>query len=167
LRDRCWSPDPVHHWPLAETERPRAMPTVASLMRTEFPALAPHAPLELAEALLQWSEESHLAVEHAWGELVGLLSARDIARWRAANPSHLHPDVSRLLAGPPPLIAPTATADEALQTMERLDVGCLAIVRTGMLAGLVYEDDVRRALEEFEADAPPDGSDGVHAHHGG
>jgi hypothetical protein len=72
------------------------------------------------------------------GSLVGVASSRDL-RTDALAP------VSSVMAGEVFAVAPSASLGEAAAAMSALNIGCLPVVRDGLVVGIVTLGDLRRA----------------------
>lgn len=122
------------------------MLTVGSIMTRELVTVDPADPLELARRRMSERGVRHLpVVEH--GELVGMLSERDLTGGSAARP------LATSAAGPyvrDRMTAAVETAewdDSLLHVCRRLDqdrVGALPVLHGGRLAGVVSETDLLR-----------------------
>jgi CBS domain-containing protein len=162
LRTRCWSGQPVHAWP-AEVDRvPRAkgLPPVSVALRTDVCSVLPDAPLALVARLLRWAPGGHVVVEHASGEVAGVLCHSDVAGALAAGWS---PDaaVARLVATEGPLaLAPSTPVDEALATLRVAGRRCAAVVRGDHLAGVVYAPDLVAVLASVTRAEPTAAEEG-------
>jgi CBS domain-containing protein len=93
-----------------------------------------------------WTGCKHLPViDH--GALVGVLSERDILRYRASirdSDPMLHP-VRAAMTSPAITIDPEETIERAAEMMAELGVGCLPVVRSGDVIGMVTTTDLLRA----------------------
>lgn len=132
---------------------------VAELMNTKLYMVGPDDSVEGAVRLLQQRGVRHLLVLDN-GELVGILSDRDIKR--ALDPTKskrkkmlnlgglfflLEPFVIReIMTKEPTTIGPDATAQEAAAVMLANRFGALPVVRDDKLIGIVTETDLLRCF---------------------
>lgn len=72
------------------------------------------------------------------GQLVGVVATDELAR-AGEEP------VARCVGRPPVTIPPTATLDDARACMRVYGVGCLPVVASGLLYGILTRGDLRRA----------------------
>ena len=93
------------------------------------------------------------------GQLVGLLSDRDISR---LAPSLLVPlsaedynrvfedtRVGKIMTRSPLCIAPDALLSEAVETLDSNRLGCLPVLDEGRLVGIITVSDMLRALRDL------------------
>ena len=149
---------PVHTWKLASPRSgshgpANATTTVESFMTRDLFTVQPDDVVDLATNVMAWRHIRHVPVEDAHGNLLGLLSHRDLL----AHMSHRRPDappvpVSQIMSHDPIVVTPETTAEDAVELMRAHDVGCLPVVREGKLVGIVSERDflelARRILSE-------------------
>ncbi len=144
---------PVHAWPLAQPqqEAPTSAPTVAAIMTTDVFTVRPGDVVDLASSVMEWKHIRHIPVEDDSGELVGVLTARELLR--ATQPgaagSGAEPDAVRaLMRTRLPVVGAETTLHEALSRMLDSDLGCLLVVAGRRLLGIVTERDLLRAAAE-------------------
>ncbi len=137
---------PVHEWELAQpraADRETAGATVADIMTTDLFTLRPDDVIDLASSVMEWKHIRHIPVENDNGELLGVLTARDLLRVNTAAASAgavnelMHTDLQR--------IDPATPLPEALELMLDADLGCLLVVASGKLLGIVTERDLLHA----------------------
>jgi hypothetical protein len=155
LRTRCWSGQPVHAW---SEEVPRAaqaaaLPPVSVVLRTDVCSVLPDAPVGLVARLLHWAPGGHVVVEHASGEVAGIVCHGDLGDALAAGVSPDAP-MADLLPDEPLVLAPSTPVDEALATLRIARRRCAAVLRGEQLAGVVYAGDLAVLLASLAADAP-------------
>lgn len=122
--------------------RPRR---VTELMSTPVHSVAPDTSLAtLADALAAWQHTGVPVLQD--GKLVGIVSRRDVDKARARNALHL--PVSGWMTHEVRTIDADASVEEALDQMQRHDVGRLPVLRAGDLIGIVTRSDLLEALYE-------------------
>jgi CBS domain-containing protein len=136
---------PVHLWPpLSEEERMPAharCTRVGDLMTTELFTVRPDDLMDVAASVMEWKHIRHVPVEDDRGTLVGLVSHRDIlgllARGKAGKPIA----VKDVMRKSPLTIEPSASCAGALDLLRDGTLGCLPVVDSGKLVGIVTERD--------------------------
>lgn len=122
---------------------------VSSLMSRKPRTVYADETADLAELLMSLGSIRHLPVVDRDGQLVGIVSNRDVLR---AGERQNRPDNPKLLAhsallvreimSPDVLtIEPERTAREAALIMRKNQFGCLPVVEEGRLVGIVTESD--------------------------
>jgi CBS domain-containing protein len=138
---------PLHEWKLAEIpQRPDWIDnykTVEQFMSTDLFTVRPEDIIDLAASLMHWKHVRHVPVENDRGDLVGIVSHRDLlelivlgkADGRCAIP------VREVMKCDLITITPETSALEALFIMRDKGIGCLPVVNGKMLVGLVTAYD--------------------------
>jgi len=138
---------PLHQWKLAEIpHRPEWIDnymTVEQFMSTDLFTVRPEDIIDLAASLMHWKHVRHVPVENDKGELVGIVSHRDLlelivlgkADGRCATP------VREIMKTELITITPQTSALEALFTMRDKGIGCLPVVDGKLLVGLITAYD--------------------------
>ena len=93
---------------------------------------------------MEWRHVRHVPVESATGELVGLLSTRELlGRHSGEAETAAEPiAVSSLMRRDPLTISPDAPLEQAFTRILASDTGCLLVVARGQLLGIVTERDL-------------------------
>lgn len=138
---------PLHEWELAEIPgRPEWIDnymTVEQFMSTDLFTVRPEDVIDLAASLMHWKHVRHVPVENDSGELVGIVSHRDllelIIRGKLNGCGEIA--VREIMTTKLITITPQTSALEALFTMRDNDIGCLPVVNGKMLVGLVTAYD--------------------------
>jgi acetoin utilization protein AcuB len=129
---------------------------VKEFMAAPAAAVAPEDSLHVADGIMSLGGIRHLPVLSG-GKVVGILSQRDVLR----APSAVAPvdglavdvaamlkliQVREVMATPPIVIGPEATLAEAAARLLEHRVGCLPVVESGALTGILTTSDILRAL---------------------
>jgi len=143
--------------------RPVASPQrllVRDLMTSEPAALTPHDDLMALYDLLDTRHVRHVPVVDEDGDLVGLVTHRDLLRCALAEEGDLPLSLQREMLGgrrigeimtPDPETVEAETAiGVAAQTMFENKYGCLPVVEGARLVGILTESDFVRHLAERE-----------------
>ncbi len=112
---------------------------VTDVLPTRPVVLAPTATLADAVAALARSPASVFAIERL-GRLAGVVTRQDVlTAAKVRSDSSLVVDVARTEV---PILAPTDVLERARELMHAADAPCAAVLREGILLGLVSEDEL-------------------------
>jgi CBS domain-containing protein len=135
---------PVHTWQPARipeaTDWIDNYATVEQFMTTDLFTVRPEDIIDLAANLMHWRHVRHVPVENDHGELVGIVSHRDLLELFAANRSAELP-VRDVMKTNVITIEPETETLRALRMMRELNIGCLPIVKGRKLIGLITAHD--------------------------
>ena len=138
---------PLHEWPLAEIpRRPEWIDnyeTVEQFMSTDLFTVRPEDVIDLAASLMHWKHVRHVPVEDDDGELVGIVSHRDLLELLALGKADRGGEiiVRDIMRKELITIQPDTSALDALFLMREKNIGCLPIVKGKKLVGLVTAYD--------------------------
>jgi CBS domain-containing protein len=138
------SGEPVHKWPPATISEKSDWidnyRTVEQFMSKDLFTVRPHDAVDLAASLMNWKHIRHVPVEDDAGNLVGILSHRDLLKLMTEHCGEeiVVRDVMKtdLITAPPEM-----SSLEALKTMRDHDIGCLPVVHRNRLVGLITAYD--------------------------
>jgi CBS domain-containing protein len=138
---------PVHTWDLATIAGSRSWidnySTVEQFMSTDLFTVRPEDVIDLAASLMHWRHVRHVPVENDDGELVGLVSHRDLLEMfvekRTSDDDPI--PVRALMKTNLITITPETDTLRALRMMRELNIGCLPVVREKKLIGLITAHD--------------------------
>ena len=140
--------EPGHTWellvPSADKTEVAVCQTLGELMTTDVFTVHPDDVIDLVTSLMDWQHIRHVPVEDEQGNLVGLISSRQLL--------HLQ-EASRQASGQPLAVKtfmernpPTAPAEmpviDAMRRLLATKSGCLLVVRNMQLLGIVTERDL-------------------------
>jgi len=147
MLERQRSGEPVHTW-----DPPREMSVdewrdshrvVGQLMTTDLFTVNPEDLVDVAASVMRWRHLRHVPVEDEQGRLVGMLSHRTllglVASGRASAAAPV--PVRDVMKANPITATPDMPCLDALALMREHKVGCLPVVKDGMLVGVVSERD--------------------------
>ena len=156
------SGQPVAEWVLAEfctsQDWRDSYRTVSQFMATDLFTVRPDDIVDFAASLMEWRYVRHVPVEDDSGQLLGLVSHRQLLRLIARGKRDAEPVMVRDIMHAEPLsIGPDTTTVEAIRLMRDKRLSCLPVVDAeGKLVGLVTEHDLvdvaGRLLETYLAD---------------
>ncbi len=139
---------PVHQWKLPELgDLKKYKPSdlrVEEFMIKDLFTVQKDDIIELVADMMDWRKIRYTAVESKKGELVGLVTSRDMLRHFAKCAKGVIPNeepttVKSLMIEDPIVISPEATIIEALKIMRRKKIGCLPVVQGKELIGMITE----------------------------
>jgi CBS domain-containing protein len=139
---------PVHTWELATLEDREddrsSYSTVDQVMSTDLFTVHPEDIIDLAASLMEWEHLRYVPVEDREGRLVGLITHRQLLKLNARAKSEPSSAAVRdLMISEPTTVTPETTTLEAIETMDRLKIGCLPVVRDGKLVGIPQSTEGR------------------------
>ncbi len=142
---------PVHQWDLIAAmtgdDTMQSRTSVGDIMTTNLFTVRPEDLVDLATSTMEWRHVRHVPVESSTGELVGLLSTRELLRLRPGEiekPAQPIP-VTEIMQRNPLTIAPEASLQDAFTRMLESEAGCLLVVSGKQLSGIVTERDLLEA----------------------
>lgn len=137
---------------LLESDPPRPR-RVGQIMSSPVHTVAPDLPLsDLSESLEAWRHSGVPVMRD--GELVGIVSRRDVQKARDGD--RLHLPVASHMSSQVLTISPQAPLEAALRTMTDADIGRLPVMDDGRLVGILTRTDLTRIL--YGDDPPGDAS---------
>jgi len=149
---------PVHEWKAAEiaekTDWIDNYRTVEQFMSRDLFTVRPSDVIDLAANLMNWRHVRHVPVEDDAGNLVGIVSHRDLLKLFAEKHTTVTDEiiVSDVMHTEVITITPETRTLEALYIMRSKNIGCLPVLRNGKLAGIITAHDFltvsTRLLEE-------------------
>lgn len=130
---------------------PDRRPTMASVM-TPFPfSVEADAPLKAAEQLMAEHTIHHIPVKEE-GHLVGVVTARDLARFKSAQATGSQPkpaSIRDVYVADPYIVDLHEPLDEVVRTMAEGHIDAALVVKHDQLVGIFTATDACRALAEF------------------
>jgi CBS domain-containing protein len=147
--------EPVHTWPLPKPEEQPARGdvyrTVGQLMTNEVFTVQAADLVDLAASMMDWERVRHIPVEDDDGQLVGLLSHRDLLRLvaRGAHTQAKPVSVGSIMRKEPVTVTPETSLLDALHVMKKHNVGCLPVTQGNKLVGIITERDFLTITEEM------------------
>jgi CBS domain-containing protein len=138
---------PVHTWELATIEEKcnwiDNYRTVERFMARDLFTVRPEDVIDLAASLMNWKHIRHVPVEDDEGNLVGVISHRDLLEILAKNQNKENEEiiVQDVMKTDLITISPETPTLEALNLMREKNIGCLPIVKQEKLVGMVTAHD--------------------------
>jgi CBS domain-containing protein len=142
---------PVHRWglaTLAQSVGPQRwsqnFQTVGQFMSTDLFTLRPDDLVDLAACVMDWKHVRHVPVENDEGQLVGLVSHRDLLHLMARGLVHKDAQpvaVKEIMKCDLITVTPQTPTRAAIELIRHHNVGCLPVLENGRLVGLVTAYD--------------------------
>jgi CBS domain-containing protein len=136
---------PVHEWDLAtieeETDWVDNYKTVERFMATDLFTVRPEDVVDLAASLMNWKHIRHVPVEDDGGNLVGIVSHRDLLEILAKNKTGEEIIIKDIMKSDLIKISAKTSTLEALNIMRSNNIGCLPVVEEDKLIGMVTAHD--------------------------
>lgn len=137
---------PVHEWELAKPEDTDYEPTamlVEEFMITDLITVKEDDLIDFASSLMGWRSIRHVAVENKKGNLVGVLTMRNLLRSylerNHENDTETVPTVGSVMVKSPVSISPEDNIMKAMELMQQEEIGCLPVLKNGTLVGIITE----------------------------
>jgi CBS domain-containing protein/gamma-glutamyl:cysteine ligase YbdK (ATP-grasp superfamily) len=140
--------EPAHTWPIVKMdsmdEWRSSYQTVGQFMSTDLFTVRPDDLADFAANVMDWKHVRHVPVEDNEGRLVGIVSHRNLLHLlaRGLTGSNAEPiAVSSIMKLNPLTVTPQTPTLEAIKLMRENLVGCLPVVESGRLVGIVTAYD--------------------------
>ncbi len=139
--------EPVHKWELATiTEKSDWIDnyrTVERFMAKDLFTVRPEDIIDFAASLMNWKHIRHVPVEDDEGNLVGLITSRELLEI-LANDKLKNKDeiaVRDVMRTDVATVTPETSSLEALQIMREKEIGCLPVIKNNKLIGIITAHD--------------------------
>ncbi|MCB0279489.1 MAG: CBS domain-containing protein [Calditrichaeota bacterium] len=136
---------PVHKWSIADSsdviEWKEGYKRVEQFMVTDIYTCHAGDLINLAARIMDWQKVRHIPVENNEGQLIGLISYRQILRKFGEFSSGEEISVGDVMTENPITVGPQTRTIDAIDLMKKNGVTCLPVVENGQLVGMVRETD--------------------------
>lgn len=137
--------DPVHMWDKAELEEAGRWLDrcrfVDQIMSTDLFVVMDTDLIDLASSIMNWKHIRHVPVEDEKGRFAGLITSGIILKHFGSD-DDLKPVLVRdIMLKNPYTVSPETKTVDAVAVMHEKKIGCLPVVKNGMLVGIVTEHD--------------------------
>ena len=141
---------PIHRWPIIEKtesdEWEQGYRTVGQFMSTDLFTVSPDDLIDLAASVMDWRHIRHVPVEDQEGRLVGLVTHRGLLRLMSSGDRDRGLTTVRdVMVANPVTVSPSTSSLEAIEIMRSNRVGCLPVVESDQLVGIVTSYDFLEA----------------------
>jgi CBS domain-containing protein/gamma-glutamylcysteine synthetase len=146
---------PVHQWELAQLQEAGGWKPsyrrVDQFMQTDLITVSQNDTVDLVANLMDWEKIRHIPVEDEEHRLVGLISYRMLLRYfgRHGEEGKSSVLVSEVMKSDPITVSPETSTLEAIQLMRREQIGCLPVLDSNRLAGMVSEHDFMQIASDL------------------
>jgi CBS domain-containing protein len=143
--------NPIHRWPIVKTvdsdEWEQCYRTVGQFMSTDLFTVNPDDLIDLAASVMDWRHIRHVPVEDQEGRLIGLVTHRGLLRMMIGRGTGNREPVTvrEIMVKEPVTVSPSTSALEAIEIMRSNRVGCLPVVESDQLVGIVTSYDFLEA----------------------
>lgn len=155
MKELGLSDQPVHLWGLASGKKlfriPDRYARADSIMITHLITVREDDLIEFAEKLLEWNGFRHLPVEDNKGEITGIISIKDIQRFRQSDDDP-NTTVGAYMTSDVLFVAPETSLEKAEKMMIANDVGSLPVVRENRIIGIITVKDIQAAKEKLSSE---------------
>ncbi|WP_299462904.1 CBS domain-containing protein [uncultured Microscilla sp.] len=139
---------PVHEWKLASIQdiadwHPTSL-LVEEFMTTDIFTVSKDEIPEFSADMMDWRRIRYLPIENEQGELIGLITSRQLLRHFSTmykNEKLDYSTIKDLMIKDPLTVAPEATIIEAIDVMNTQKIGCLPVVNNKKLVGIITESN--------------------------
>jgi len=142
---------PGHEWDLpcksVLVTIPDRYQRVDSVMVTRLITISDDDLLDFAEALMEWNGFHHLPVEDTHGYICGIISSKDLDRFRQGGKMQIDAAVQDAMTTDIITVTPETSLEKAEKVMDLNGFGSLPVVREGRVIGIVTASDIL-ALKE-------------------
>jgi CBS domain-containing protein len=136
---------PIHSWPTVKMvdsgEWEHGYRTVGQFMSTDLFTVKPDDLIDLAASVMDWRHIRHVPVEDQEGRLVGLVTHRGLLRMMISRSNRDPVTVGEIMVKDPVVVSPSTSSLEAIEVMRTNRVGCLPVVDSDQLVGIVTSYD--------------------------
>lgn len=137
---------PVHQWEPARLEEAGEWQAqaaqVTQFMTTDLFTVNQDELVDVVACVMDWEHIRHVPVEDNENRLVGLVTHRHLLRLLARRrPDEQAIPVSEVMIPDPVTCSPEESIQGAIRTMREHKIGCLPVVKDGLLVGVVTERD--------------------------
>ncbi|MCB0266789.1 MAG: CBS domain-containing protein [Calditrichaeota bacterium] len=139
---------PVHKWDLATIDEAGSwinkFGRVEQIMANDLFTVQQTDLVDLVTSIMDWKDVRHIPVEGDNGELVGLITSRSIIHhYVCANEGRKNAAICAgdIMIRNPITASPEMFTVDAVLMMQKHEIGCLPVVKSGRLVGIVTEYD--------------------------
>jgi CBS domain-containing protein len=120
---------------------------VRDIMSTKVQTIDMNEKAETAWNLMKWKRIHHVVVTDGPGQVVGVISARDLGGRDREDALKIRP-VAAMMTAYAVKAVPEMPVKQAANVMRGWNIGCLPVVSDGKLVGIVTVSDLLRIIAE-------------------
>lgn len=147
---------PIHTWTMDTMHalkdwNPASM-VVEECMSTTLFALKQTDIIQMASDMMEWNKIKYIAVEDEHGGLVGLLTSRKILNYFNKIVHHgKEPEesIESIMTANLITVTPDTKISEAIVLMQKYQIGCVPVVKSGKLVGMLTEQDFLKMIDRL------------------
>lgn len=136
---------PIHEWEDVSCTRLYNLGNspwvrIGRVMHTDIFTLSEHDSVAMVKAVMKWKNIRHMPIENEAGELIGLITASNLAVMSEDGDELLAKDImtSELIT-----VDETVLLDEAYRILKLHKIGCLPVLSEGKMVGFLTDTDFR------------------------
>ena len=156
MAEHCLQDVPVHEWDIPGqatlVQIPDRYQRVDSIMITNLVTVREDDLVDFAATLMDWNGFHHLPVEDSAGEITGIISARDIEKYRDSHQDDHDALVDVCMTSDILTIAPETSLEKAERTMLINEFGSLPVVRDNRVIGIITVNDIRGLKKKLKSE---------------
>ncbi len=156
MKENCLSDRPVHEWKIPGQSTLALIPNrydrVDSIMITNLITVREDDLVDFAATLLKWNGFNHLPVEDGKGEIKGIISTRDIDRFRSSGNQDPDALVDACMTSDILTVAPETSLDKAEKVMLANKFGSMPVVRDNRVIGIITVNDILNLRKKLAAE---------------
>lgn len=160
MRKQSIDGPPIDQWEIPGKKTifdiPGRYSRVDSIMKTDLVTIRNDDSVSYAETVMRWREFHHLPVENEAGELAGVVSMRDIERYRETKEFEPDTQIDEIMTREVASVTPEDSLSEASQLMLSKGIGSLPVVRNRRMIGILTVRDIQRIENLGKGSATPE-----------
>ena len=135
---------PVHEWPMIDNHPEDYQDThlVSHVMTTQLFTVNKNDLADLATSIMKWKGVHHVPVENNSGKLCGLLTKTHIDHFMENNGQNNDVIVADIMVKNVTIVRPNTKILEAIHLMKKNNIGCLPVVQSKSLVGIITIKDI-------------------------
>lgn len=154
MKENCLAERPVHEWVTPSqsslAEIANRYERVDSIMATNLITVRGDDLLDFAAELMKWNNFRHLPVENDKGELIGIVSKKDIEQFRDSGNQDRNALVEACMITEIFWVFPETSLDKAERIMIANGIGSMPVVRDNRIFGLITVNDILQLREKLK-----------------
>jgi CBS domain-containing protein len=155
MKENSLTERPVHEWETPSSATLRDIPNryerVDSIMVTNLITVRGDDLVDFAAELMNWNQFQHLPVENNSGEIIGIVSKKDIERFRNSGNDDRDALVEACMISEIFVVFPETSLDKAERVMIANGIGSMPVVRDNRIIGLITVKDILKLREKLKS----------------